>query len=312
MFNDRLNELISNYNLEFIDDYEQAFKEVMQKIILCGLSRTDFFNNVAFTGGTCLRIFHGLNRYSEDLDFSLKTPDDNFDFKKYSDSIRTELRSNGIDAEFSVKPKSSAVKSAFVKANTYTMLMSIPTLDNSRFTVPKSEKTRIKLEIDTNPPEGANFENVTSEVPEIFIATAMDKESMFALKIHAILSRPYIKGRDYYDYLWYMENDTKINLNLLRNALVQTGGMQYSNLTFTQAKDLLKQKFKTADIVEVSEDVSSFLDNQDDINLVTRENLMNSLNKKCFKKKSLIEELKHDKELVNHENNNFHHNDGAR
>ncbi len=75
--------MLKTYDINNIYDRKNAMKEIMQEIVLCGLSRAGFFKKAAFYGGTALRIFYGLDRFSEDLDFSLETADPAFDLSAY-------------------------------------------------------------------------------------------------------------------------------------------------------------------------------------------------------------------------------------
>lgn len=257
-----IDEMLSGYSLENNDQYKQAFKEIMQEVVLCGLARGGFFEVAAFTGGTALRILHGLNRFSEDLDFSLINPGNDFSFEKYLPHIKKEFNANGFDIEFGKINEKSVVKSAFIKADTYNLLLNFLSLDPDVFQIPKNEKIKVKLEIDTNPPAGARYEEITKHLPSPFIVKSFELPSMFALKCHALMCRKYIKGRDYYDYLWFIQKGTAINYELLKNAFYQTEGKILSK------KDIVKQLqdiFCKADIDEVKSDVRRFLETPEEV-----------------------------------------------
>ena len=185
-------------------DFGNSLKEIIQEIVLCGLSRGNFFDNAAFYGGTALRVFYGLDRFSEDLDFSLKKKED-IDYSAYLSAIKDELNSNGFDVWVDEKSRVSVIKSAFVKGNTQTLLANIFPSEITQMSINSKAVTKIKIEIDTNPPEGATYETYELCGPDFYSVECMDLSSMFALKTHAIMCRGFIKGRDYYDYLWFIK-----------------------------------------------------------------------------------------------------------
>lgn len=257
-----IEEMLSGYSLENGDQYKQAFKEIMQEVVLCGLSRSGFFEAAAFTGGTALRILHGMKRFSEDLDFSLSNPDDDFSFKKYLPYIKRELNANGFDIELGKVNEKSAVKSAFIKADTYKLVLNFLSVDPEVFPISKTEKVKVKLEIDTNPPAGAQYGEITKLLPSPYIVKSLDLSSMFALKCHALMCRKYIKGRDYYDYLWFVNHKTTINYELLKNAFFQTEG---EILSRDNIMEQLRSVFHNADIDEVKNDVRRFMETPEEI-----------------------------------------------
>lgn len=187
----------------------------------------NFYEKAAFHGGTCLRIFYTLNRFSEDLDFSLLHPDSDFDFSRYLDHLKQEFKTFGYEIEIKERPAAhTQVKSLFLKENSIGKFLTLHHQKlNSR---PKSIK--IKLEIDINPPDGAEVENKYCDFPLNFAVTAQKISSLFAGKIHALLTRAYTKGRDWYDFLWYAGRKTEINILYLTNALNQTGSWAGQNI----------------------------------------------------------------------------------
>ena len=201
--------MLSGYELNSDYDRKNAMKEIIQEIILCALSRTDFFKHAAFYGGTALRIFYGLDRFSEDLDFSLKTPDNSFDLSSYLPVLENEVRSYGLNlkVESKVKTKESFVQSAFVKGNTREQLLLFYPDDSISSLVPVNEIVKIKFEVDTNPPPFACFEKQYRLLPIPYEVQLYDAPSLFAGKIHAVLCRGWksrIKGRDLYDFVFYV------------------------------------------------------------------------------------------------------------
>ena len=114
-----LDQMLQSYETASTEDRENALREIAQEVILCGLSRAGFFEKAAFYGGTALRIFYGLDRFSEDMDFSLKEPDASFEFEQYLPLVEKECAAWGFRFNASIKQKEadSAIKSAFLKGN---------------------------------------------------------------------------------------------------------------------------------------------------------------------------------------------------
>lgn len=245
-----------SYQCQTILDQENALKEIAQEIALMALSRSGFFRIAAFQGGTCLRILYGLDRFSEDLDFVLNKPDKHFDWNPYITSMSEEFSAYGYTLE--VKPKTSlekAVKSVFLKADSTGGIL---LLKDSRTNRPKIQ---IKLEIDSNPPIGSTNELKYLDFPLPFSVNVQDLSSLFAGKSHALLCREYVKGRDWYDFLWYVSRQTSVNFTLLNNAIEQTGPWEKRHLHVTPEwylKELTK-KIKNIDWDAAKKDVARFL-----------------------------------------------------
>ena len=148
--NDAIRNMLSDYNLETKDDYQQALREIFQSITLLALWRAKFFESAAFYGGTALRVLYKLDRFSEDMDFSLLNPDSSFKLDKYDSAILEELKAYGFEAEFKPKKKvkDSAVKSAFLKANTIESLLAIDAGDEIASRLDKNQKIKIKSKKD--------------------------------------------------------------------------------------------------------------------------------------------------------------------
>ena len=215
-----IQERLDSYKCQSIQEEEFALKEITQELALHSLYNTGFFKKVAFQGGTCLRILYGLNRFSEDLDFALVDPDKGFDLVPYLSSMNEELKAFGYDVK--VESRSSAdatVKNAFLRDD------SVGRVLNVRY--PKgggpARTLRIKLEVDTNPPAGATIETKFHDFPIYFSVTCHDLPSLFGGKSHALLAREFIKGRDWFDFLWYISRRVSPNFTLLSNALDQLG-----------------------------------------------------------------------------------------
>jgi predicted nucleotidyltransferase component of viral defense system len=201
-------------------EQENILQELLQHYVLASLARANFFTEAIFHGGTCLRIINGLNRFSEDLDFLLKRPNPAFRWHPYLEAIRKDCLQEGIDFEVQDKAEAeSAVRKAFLKTDSIGKIL---TLDLP-FERLSKRKFRIKLEIDTHPPEGSTFTTSYLSFPITIALTSQTLESSFALKLHPLLCRPYTKGRDWYDFIWYVTRRIVPNLDLLENALQQQG-----------------------------------------------------------------------------------------
>lgn len=263
--NDVIETMIAKYNPSNNEERENAIKEIIQEITLAGLSRTDFFSKAAFYGGTCLRIFHGLNRFSEDLDFSLLKKDPEFKLNNYFPAIKKEFESYGLDLniEYKNKDKNSEIQSAFLKGNTLMLMMTFFPKDEEARKIVPNQKIKVKFEIDVDNPDGGVTEFKYKMFPAPYQVQIFDESTLFAGKIHAILCRDYthnVKGRDYYDYLFYIGKGAKFNLKYLENKLKNTGGKIDDDkpLTLEKVKELLKDKFSSTDYESAKKDVSNF------------------------------------------------------
>jgi hypothetical protein len=196
--------LIDRYQSQSSKDYQNAVREIVQEIALLGLWRTPFYEHAAFYGGSALRIFHGLQRFSEDLDFSLLEPKLDFSLKPYLGAVADELAAWGFEfsAEGIEKTKRTSIESAFLKGSTMINLLQIGAPPEIASRLPKGQLIRIKLEIDINPPPGAGTEMLTRLVPTPHQVRVYDLPSLFAGKLHAVLCRNWksrVKGRDFYE-----------------------------------------------------------------------------------------------------------------
>ena len=246
---------------------KHALKEVIQELTLHILSQTDFFIHAAFYGGTALRIFYGLDRFSEDMDFSLKMKNPDFTLKTYLPIIEKGLNSYGFEmqAEYKEKHHDSAVQSAFLKGNTLLHIVKITALSPPIPGIPNNELIKIKVEIDTNPPSGATFEQKFKLLPQPYSVLLYDKPSLFAGKIHALLCRNWKtreKGRDFYDYVWYLTEDTPLNLVHLEARMRQSGHWEGREaLTIASVTEMLLKRFALLDFSTVKEDVLPYITN---------------------------------------------------
>lgn len=275
--NNIIEQMLSKYETNNINEEENALKEVIQEIILLGLSRGGFFEKCAFYGGTTLRIFYKLDRFSEDLDFALITGDENFLLSDYFIYIENELKSYGLNLEISTKEKikSSNIASAFVKGDTLEHILKFfANSENNEFNK-ILKNIKIKLEVDINPPSGANYENQYKLLPSPHQIKLYDKESLFAGKIHAILCRNWkfrTKGRDLYDYVFFLANNISVNMGLIKNKLIHSKYIDInSDFNINELKELLIKKFDEIDYEVAKEDVIPFIKNSDCLNMWSKD-----------------------------------------
>ena len=261
---DLFDEMLKNYDTTTMTNRKNALKEVIQEIVLCGLSRAGFFSEVAFYGGTALRIFHGLDRFSEDLDFSLLHTDNRFDLSEYLPILENEMHSFGLVIEVSEKQKTTAsdIQSAFAKANTKQQLSFFFEDQNSSCIHP-DEKIRIRFEVDTNPPDFAGFEHRYRLLPYPYEVQLYDRPSLLAGKIHAVLARSWksrVKGRDLYDFVFYLQHNTPVNLRHLKARLIQTGHLKTSDtFNIEDLRERLIEHFDQLDYENAKQYVIPFI-----------------------------------------------------
>lgn len=272
-----LMQMLSKYQTNTIEDKKNAVKEIVQEVVLCGLSRGGFFKEAAFYGGTALRIFYGLDRFSEDLDFSLVTQNPDFDLTKYFSYIENETKSLGLN--FSVVEKEKAidsnVKSAFLKGNTKEHILSFYEESDDAKIINREEIIKIKFEVDVNPPSGATYEIKFGLLPSPFQVRLYDLPSLFAGKIHACLCRNWktrVKGRDFYDYIFFLSLGAKVNLVNLKAKLVQSKFIAEDyDLTIENLKGLLNERFSNTDFSQAREDVLPFVKDKSKLDLWSKE-----------------------------------------
>lgn len=268
-----IEQMLKPYEAQTLYDKENAIKEVVQEIVLCGLSRAGFFQSAAFYGGTALRIFYGLDRFSEDFDFSLKAPDSDFDLTSYLPTLEREVRSYGLNFNVETKEKSvdSAVKSAFLKGNTKEHILMFYADERLAPSVAASKLIKVKFEVDTNPPEFATFERKYRLLPIPYEINLYDMPSLFAGKIHAVICRAWktrVKGRDLYDYVFYLSRGTSVNLRHLEARLAQSGFIEAGRvISLDDVKDMLNARFDQIDFEQAKQDVLPFIRNPDTLAL---------------------------------------------
>lgn len=276
--------MLGKYNPKNNEERENAANEIIQEIALAGLSRGGFFEKAAFYGGTCLRIFYGLNRFSEDLDFALLEKDPDFRLSDYFPSLEREFASYGIEIRAEEKKKAfdSDVQSAFLKGNTLALMMTFfPKSEDARKII-SNQKMKIKFEVDTDNPKGGRTETKFRLLPAPYQVRVFGESTLFAGKIHAIICRNYkshVKGRDYYDYLFYIGKGSAFNLEYLENKLKNTEAIaQNEKLTLGKVKEMLKARFETVDYESAKEDVSNFINDKSGLSLWKKELFLVTLN----------------------------------
>lgn len=271
--NTAIEQMLKNYRIENIYDQKNAMKEIMQEIVLCGLSRAGFFQKAAFYGGTALRIFYGLGRFSEDLDFSLVTADPEFDLTVYFPVLEKEVRAFGLHVRIQEKEKTkeSNIRSAFLKGNTKEHLLLFYADEKLAGSIARSGVVKIKFEVDINPPEYAGFEHKYRLLPTPYEVNLYDMPSLFAGKIHAVLCRAWksrIKGRDLYDYVFYLSRGSVVNQKHLRARLLQSGFISEDvECTLPELRHMLYERFDTIDFRQAKQDVEPFIRDTASLNM---------------------------------------------
>ena len=260
---DRLDYLLKNYDISNPGSRYNAVREVIQEMTLYGLSQTDFFNRASFMGGTDLRIFHGLKRFSEDLDFILKEPDEGFSFAPYTESLEETLGTFGIDFKVEAVERKvhGNIREGVVKAGTRELYLKFYSDDQAKDIYP-TQLSKIKMEVDIDPAEGARFEKKFKTKPYGYVLTSCDMPTMFAGKILAILCRPWanrFKGRDLYDYIFYLNSDVPYNLAFLDSKMKRTVPDLKKDLTHSDVIELLNRRFEEIDYASAIDDVINFI-----------------------------------------------------
>jgi len=254
---DMLRKRLERYAASNAKQEEQALKEILQEVALYGLWRAGFFQVAAFQGGTCLRILHGLPRFSEDLDFMLRSPDKEFRWHPYFETLESVMAEFGIRCELVDKGNMDrAVRQALLKDDSFARQINLSFYGNQN-----PRKLKVKLEIDTKPPEGSAFEYRYLDFPLDFELCAQTLSGNFSLKIHALLCRPYIKGRDWFDFGWYVTQEVSPNLLLLENALRQYGPWagQHQSVDKEWLNKALSDRIGSIDWAQAAGDVAPFL-----------------------------------------------------
>jgi predicted nucleotidyltransferase component of viral defense system len=254
-------QMLDKYNCSSVLDYENALKEIIQEVTMLGLWRARFFEHGLFYGGSALRILYDLERFSEDIDLTLLKPDPDFTLEKYFSAILQELESFGfvVQLEAKTKQRSGPIDSAFKKADTLVHFMFI----NANLKTHPNAKLKIKIEIDRDPPFEYKTENRYHLSPIPFTIKSMTLPSLFAGKLHAVLCRKKvfnIKGRDWYDLIWFVNKKISVNLRYLKEKMIQSGDLwKNQRLNKEVLSELLILKSKEVNFEQAIKDVSPFI-----------------------------------------------------
>ena len=259
-------QMLSSYDITTELQKRNAIFEVNQQIILSGLYNGGFFNEAAFYGGTCLRIFHGLQRFSEDMDFSLLAPNENFDFTYYFQPIIDQFAMVGREVEIRKKDKKNfgKVESAFLKDNT----------DVYDITFQTEKSVKIKIEVDTQPPLKFQTEQKLLLLPQSFMTRCFTLPALFAGKMHALVYRAWknrVKGRDWYDFEWYVRHNVPLDFTHLCERALQFNHEGLDKETFLQK---LNERLATADMNQIKADVLPFVRNPKELDIWSNDYFM--------------------------------------
>ena len=263
--NEAIRQILATYEVRSLEDSLRALREVMQEIALLGLWRSKFFEKAALYGGTALRVLYGLDRFSEDLDFSLLKKGESFDLADYSEALKKELASFGfaVEIESRAKPASAAIRSAFLKADTRTQMITVEFDKGLVQKVPRNQVLKIRLEVDIDPPPGfrTGVRYLLRPVP--FSVRTFSLPDLFAGKMHAVLCREWksrVKGRDWYDLVWFAAHHPDLHLAHLEQRMRQTGHWTGpAPLTAEDLRDLMIRRVDKVDIDQIRREVEPFV-----------------------------------------------------
>ena len=264
-----IKEWLSSYEASNQEEYKDALREVMQEIALAGLYRSGFFEKAAFYGGTALRIFHGLKRYSEDLDFTLLEVNPSFSLEKYQEAIIVEFAALGMTVTIKEKEKrtKSPIHSAFLKSETiWKELVLEGVLPQNG--LQQVAQLKIKIEVDTEPPLGFSTEERLLVKPFSFYVKCLVLPDLFAGKMHALLFRKWgknVKGRDWYDMEWYIKNNVSLNLSHFILRAKDSGNWDSETMTKEQLLQLLAERIDTVNMNYVKNDIERFISTPQEI-----------------------------------------------
>ena len=255
-------EMLAAYECKTVEDKLNAIREVMQQVALSGLAKGGFFDKAAFYGGTCLRIFHGLNRFSEDMDFSLLESTPDFDFRPYFDCIEEEFAAAGqkVDITLKKKTKITPIQSAFLKSDTALFNLSLE----------RGRVINIKLEVDTTPPLDFATEDKLLLLPRSFYVRCFTLPCLFAGKMHALLFRAWknrVKGRDWYDFEWYVRKGIALDFRHFCRRAYQFASVPENSLTLQGFQQLLLDKIRQTRFSSAIDDVRPFIREQDSLQM---------------------------------------------
>jgi len=275
--NEAIRQILAKYEIRSLDDSVRALREIMQEIALLGLWRSKFFEKAAFYGGTALRVLYGLDRFSEDLDFSLLERNEKFDLASYNDALKRELSAFGFEVEIESRKKSAAtaIQSTFLKANTRYQMITVEFDKSLIQQIPRNQKLNIKLEADTDPPPGFTTANKYLLLPIPFAVRTFSLPNLFAGKMHAVLCREWksrIKGRDWYDFVWFAANHPDMHLFYLEQRMRQTGHWHgTSTMTPKDFFAMLTRRISKINLDQARREVEPFVKNTSSLTLWSRD-----------------------------------------
>lgn len=283
--NNAIEAMLSKYRTETRNDYDRAIKEIIQEISLVGLWRARFFEHAAFYGGTSLRILYGLDRFSENLDFTLLKPDKNFSLENYNESIAKELSSYGFTVEIDNKTKEwqTNIRSAFIKANTLGEMLKIGIPSHLTKGLHPEARLKIKIEVDTHPTPAYEYETRFLEQPVNIGIRSVIERDIFAGKMYALLFREWkgrVKGRDWYDWLWFVRRGIPLQLDRLEIHLKDHGSLsEERSLTREMFRELMEKKIQLLDLESTIKDIIPFVQDKSVIEGWSKELLLNRLDR---------------------------------
>ncbi len=263
-------------NPKNLKDHDRALRELIQHIVLLGLWRAGFFEHAAFYGGTALRILHSLPRFSEDIDFSLLEREQDFSLASYMSGLQTELYGFGFEVDIvSSGTRKSPIESAFVKANTRFHLLQVKPGSSLASTVPSNQLLKIKLEVDTIPPGKFETEVLPVLEPIPFYVRTLSLPDLFAGKMHCILFRRWksrVKGRDWYDLLWFLRKRVPLHLAHLEERMRQSGDWQEGrNISRHDLLRFYEHRVEQVNFSKAAADVLPFINDPREIDLWSRD-----------------------------------------
>lgn len=277
--------ILNKRNPKNTEEAKQMLREIIQNIVLAGLSKSHFFDIASFYGGTALRIFYGLDRYSEDLGFTLNNKDESFRIDPYLVAVENEAKSFGLSIGTSIKKKTTEtpIESAFAKTNTYNALLEFKAKRDLINHLHKGETTKVKLEVDCNPAYGFNKIIKWTDAIEFCPVAVLDEESLFSGKIHALLCRNYkntVKGRDFYDFVFYTTKNIRPNMTYLRNKLIESRKLDESSTFSTDTlKHMLIERINSVDFEAAKKDARRFVMKNDDLDYFRKEFFLQLISK---------------------------------
>ncbi len=269
--NEAIEQMLATYSPASKADYENAIKEILQELILLGLYRADFFEKAAFYGGSAMRIVHGLNRFSEDLDFTLFKQDPLFAIDSYFPIISRELEAYGFKVELNKikKNKPETIESAFLKTNTHLVFLDIEGAKHFSKNIQKGSLIKIKFEIDIDPPVSFDTEIKTLLLPTPYTVKILTLPSLFAGKMHAVLMRKWklrVKGRDFYDLAWFLSRDIPLKKEYLEEKLLESTGTD-TPLTREILISLFKERISQIDWQLAKQDILPFISDKKSVEI---------------------------------------------